>query len=236
LTTFKRLVRLWPTSIVVVVATLGVGGRPSGPSGLQSPAAPPILSTHPAAFRLGTAARPFGWATGIADFNRDGLADAAVADRLPRVSAGYVYQLQFAVSGLAPRSVLFESPYSALTVNVRDVDHDDDLDVVISETLSREVTNVWLNDGRGRFTEATRTELPQSFKAVPPLASGNPNLDAALEGVVTERRALAAASEVLASVSGSSSLAIPQHDRLRLSVRELLLAPRGPPVPVCLVA
>src|SRR6476646_2691700 len=33
------------------------------------------------AFRLGDAARPFGWSTVVSDFNHDGIPDLAIADR-----------------------------------------------------------------------------------------------------------------------------------------------------------
>jgi hypothetical protein len=149
------------------------------------------------------------------------------------VSAGYVYQLEFSVSGLAPRSVVFESPHPSLTVNVRDVDADNDLDVVVSETLSREVTNVWLNDGRGRFTEATRAELPRSFDSLPALANGNPDTDGAIEGALSERPVLALASASFAFRPASRTHALARHDRRRVAVRSFLLVPRGPPARPC---
>src|SRR5262249_12660533 len=74
-----------------------------------------------------------------------------VADRISTDRGGYRYEIQFSVSGLESRSVAFESSHAALTVSVRDVDHNSTLDIVVSEAVSRQVTNVLLNDGRGRF-------------------------------------------------------------------------------------
>jgi hypothetical protein len=228
-TLLERFVRRVPAVAATLIAALVVGGRAPVLTPAHVRAASPLLSTHAAAFPLGTAARPFGWATSVADFNRDGLPDAAVADRLPGVS-GYVYQLEFSVSGLAPRSVMFESPHPSLTVNVRDVDADNDLDVVVSETLSRRVTNVWLNDGRGHFTEAARAELPRSFESVPVLANGRPDTDAAVEGALTERPVLALASASLPFRPDGRTLGPSAQYRLRRSIRGFLLVPRGPPV------
>jgi hypothetical protein len=229
-TLLERFVRRVPPVAATLIAALVVGGRAPVLTPAHVRAASPLLSTHTAAFPLGTAARPFGWATSVADFNRDGLPDAAVADRLPRVSAGYVYQLEFSVSGLAPRSVVFESPHPSLTVNVRDVDADNDLDVVVSETLSRRVTNVWLNDGRGHFTEAARAELPRSFESAPALANGRPDTDVAAEGALTERPLLALASAGLPFRPDGRTLRRSAQYRLRPSIRGFLLVPRGPPV------
>jgi hypothetical protein len=41
-----------------------------------------------------------------------------------------------------------------VTVAIEDVDHDHDLDVLITEVASSNVDAVWLNDGRGRFVES----------------------------------------------------------------------------------
>ena len=171
----ERLSRL--LRYLLGAAALLAGVRPVSP---PSPARPDTASiaTDAAvpAFRLGTAARPFAWATAVADFNRDGLPDTAVADRQSRVGRGYLYELRFSVSGLASRSVSFESAHPALTVSVRDVNHDNDLDVVVSEVVSRAVTNVWLNDGRGHFTEAApnRSPSPGRVESVPAADTGAP--------------------------------------------------------------
>ncbi|MEP7309635.1 MAG: FG-GAP repeat protein [Acidobacteriota bacterium] len=117
-------------------------------------------------FRLGTAARPFGWSTSVADFNTDGIPDIAVADSLGRWGGAYAYRMEFSVSGRAPHAVAFESSQDALKINVSDVDDDDDLDVVVTGFLSGEPVGVWLNDGHGRFASA---EVRRVFAAIGPL-------------------------------------------------------------------
>jgi hypothetical protein len=150
-------VSLWLTLIFCALArhqpALPAASDPSAANIVSSaattrpaPVTPPTLP----AFRLGTAARPFGWSTIVGDLNTDGTPDLVIADRTSRTAGGYTYQLQFAISGLEPRQVSFDSRQDALTVGVSDVDHDNDLDVV----LSREVVGIWLNDGGGHF-EAT---------------------------------------------------------------------------------
>jgi FG-GAP repeat protein len=128
--------------------------------------------THPPrAYRLGTAARPFGWSTAIGDLNADGRPDFAVADRLGRVRGLFAYSLEVSIAGVGSQSVTFDSPEAALAIVLLDVDHDHDLDVVVSAPMSRTVLRVWLNDGAGTFHEASA--------ALPPGASlGDAEADA----------------------------------------------------------
>lgn len=105
-------------------------------------------------YRLGTAARPFGWATAIADLNADGTPDYAIADRVGGISGGFAYSLEVWIAGVGSQSVSFDAADPALAVSLLDVDHDRNLDVVVSAPMSRTVVRVWLNDGHGRFHEA----------------------------------------------------------------------------------
>src|SRR5690242_20868142 len=76
----------------------------------------------PPAFRLGTAAKPFGWSTVIGDFNSDGTPDLVVADHVGRNAGRYAYRLEFSLSGTAPAAVFFESTSESLTITTVDVD------------------------------------------------------------------------------------------------------------------
>jgi len=122
----------------------------AGASGVSAPATP-------TAFRLGTAARPYAWSTGIADFNKDGAPDVAIADRVGHDGGSYEYRLEISVSGLESETVSLQSEQEAITVGVSDIDHDNDLDVVVSGVLSHEIVGVWVNDGHGRFDRSQIT-------------------------------------------------------------------------------
>jgi hypothetical protein len=105
--------------------------------------------------------------------NGDGTLDYAVADHIGRDLAGFEYSIDLSISGLAAQRVTFSSPSPALSITLRDVDHDQDLDVVVSTVVSPGVVRVWLNDGAGAFTEtsefdtftwrATASLAPDSF-------------------------------------------------------------------------
>ena len=134
----------------VVLAVWTGSARDTPPRALDAPAPAPA-----APFRLGTAAWPFGWSTAIGDLNADGRPDYAIADRLYPREKGFEYALEFVIAGVGSRSVTFDAASDALTVTLRDVDHDRDLDVVVTAGASRTVVGVWLNDGAGVFHRAS---------------------------------------------------------------------------------
>ena len=134
----------------------------SGTGPAESSCAPGIAGANSRAtpargFRLGTAAAPFGSAAAVADFNHDGVADFAVVDRIISSEPQHRYAVQIAVSNAIDQRFILSSPHEAVTVVVEDVDHDDDLDVVVTRPLAPEVLAVWVNDGFGRFTPVFRT-------------------------------------------------------------------------------
>lgn len=166
-------------------------------------------------FPLGTAGRPFAWSTAVGNLNDDGLPDYAVADRIGHSAAGFAYSVRFAVSGLAARSVTFDSPESALSISLRDVDHDQDLDVVVSTLISPTVVRVWLNDGRGVFAETSRRDLVPEWRAGPAVDEGAGVSVAAL-GVPPRRGsdALGVAQLVATHLQALSSLTISGPERV----------------------
>jgi len=143
-----------------------------------------LLPTSAAAaggFRLGTAASPFGWATATADFDGDGRPDFAIVDRVG--SAGGRFAIDIEVASAPAQRFVLTSSYDAVTVLVVDVDHDNDLDIVVTPALTGEVLSVWLNDGFGRFSPAARdhsrrvvprhllTSVPATERGEPAIAS-----------------------------------------------------------------
>ncbi len=182
-------------------------------------------------FRLGNAAQPFNWSTVIGDLNRDGKPDVVVADHVAYGPAGYVYRLEFSISGQRSRAVTFESPQSAVTISVADVDHDADADIVVGVPLSGAAVGLWLNDGRGHFTAADIRRLPTAVRPVYSVATANPPGDPAAFDIGHRRTD----ETVPARIGTATSGACPgcPISRVGHGVRSTLLSsssgPRAPP-------
>jgi hypothetical protein len=160
---FRSAVGRWVAARVlcaVAACALVPRGAFSATSAIESSCDATIRDGSGAAlggFRLGTAAAPFGWATAVADFNHDGLGDFAVVDRAVSVEPQQRYVVEIAVSSLPKQRFVLSVPHEAVTVVVEDIDHDDNLDVVVTHPLTREVLAAWTNDGFGRFTPTLRS-------------------------------------------------------------------------------
>jgi hypothetical protein len=190
-------------------------------------------AARPHTFRLGTAASPFGWSTAIGDLNADGRPDYAVADRVGRRASGAAYELELTLGGIDSRSVWFEAPDEALAVTLRDVDHDHDLDVVVTALPSRAVVHIWLNDGHGRFHDAPSNDTGVERQAGAPQADSTRTRDSDAAIDSTPRRV-----ECDHRGSQFADSPIAPLDRLiagdRRSARPLLaaqLGSRAPPLP-----
>jgi len=154
----------------LAAGTPSAGFAPHGVHGPAGQASQP--SAQFPAFRLGTAAGSFGSSTVVGDFNVDGTPDVAIADRVFRFAGTISYTIEFEISGREPRTVAFESTEEALTVGVSDIDHDNDLDLVVSAAFSREVVGVWLNDGRGGFEASDARRFASETRARHSLDAG----------------------------------------------------------------
>jgi hypothetical protein len=153
-----RGIALLAAALVVCGATIArAQNAPAERARAENASAQPPASTR--AFRLGTAARPFAWATAIGDLDADGRPDLAIADRIGRRGGGFAYSLELSIAGSGSHWVTFDAPDAALAITLLDVDHDHDLDVVVTAPISRAIVRVWLNDGHGRFREAPSTDV-----------------------------------------------------------------------------
>jgi len=182
------------------------------------------------AFRLGTAARPFGWSTAIGDFDKDGTPDVVVADHIGRRAGGYAYRLEFSLSGAAPADVVFESTADALTITTVDIDHDNDLDIVAGRPMNGGTVGVWLNDGRGHFTPADVRSFPSAISSYQRLDAPDGPADAAvLDAAPRPQQSRLATLGAGASDSRSRTDApVAQVVPASRSVRPS--SPRGPPL------
>jgi hypothetical protein len=181
-------------------------------------------------FRLGTAGGPLGWSTAIGDFNTDGTADVAIADRVPRPMGGSSYRIEFAVSGLEPKTVAFDSEQDALTVRVSDVDRDNDLDVVVSGALSHSIVGVWLNDGHGGFAETDARPFASEARLQQSVDAADASADPSSSGLVPRRPATGLPFVVKSALSVETRPAnAVQPERLQPAILSAGLTSRAPP-------
>jgi hypothetical protein len=106
-----------------------------------------------------------GWA--VADFDGDSRPDMAIT-KMEAQGAGYVYWLEFDLSTRragdsaqqAPGFPPAASSMFGLHLTPRDVDGDQDLDIVVTMGFARQPVAVWINDGQGGFEEGDLAAYP----------------------------------------------------------------------------
>jgi len=180
----------------MLCATVALSGRMSpAAGGTRLVALAPRVSPAAAGFRLGTAGRPFAWSTAVGDLNADGRPDVAVADRVGRGAGGFAYNVQLSMAGGGSQLVDFDSDQDALSVALRDVDHDRDLDVVVIGAVSRSIVGIWLNDGTGKFERATPSPLDSDWRASSSDLTGSDGAGSAVAELLPRTSAAGLASE-----------------------------------------
>jgi hypothetical protein len=106
-----------------------------------------------------------GWA--VADFDGDSRPDMAIT-KMEVQGGGYVYWLELDLStshagDSTPRAPAFPfiaSSMFGLHLTPRDVDGDQDLDIVVTIGFARQPVAVWINDGQGGFEEGDLAAYP----------------------------------------------------------------------------
>jgi FG-GAP repeat protein len=222
--------RLLGLSALCAIGALGGRVSPSADSS-RLVALTPHLSTAAAGFRLGTAGRPFAWSTAVGDLNADGRPDVAVADRIGRGAAGFEYNVQLSISGGGSQSVDFDSDQDALNVALRDVDHDRDLDVVVTGAVSRSIVGIWLNDGTGKFERAAPSPLGFDWSASSADLDGTNPADTAVGEVLPRSSAAAVASRRATGAVRLPAFSLATGGAFRTARASLsALRPRAPPI------
>jgi hypothetical protein len=180
----------------MLCTTVALSGRMSpAAGGTRLVALAPRVSPAAAGFRLGTAGRPFAWSTAVGDLNADGRPDVAVADRVGRGAGGFAYTVQLSMAGGGSQLVDFDSDQDALSVALRDVDHDRDLDVLVIGAVSRSIVGIWLNDGTGKFERATPSPLDSDWRASSSDLTGSDGAGSAVAELLPRTSAAGLASE-----------------------------------------
>jgi hypothetical protein len=236
--TLNRLIRtsrLLSIAAGVLVCLTAGRSEPGRTAAATTPLGVTTLSPPPPSdlpeFRLGTAGGALGWSTAVGDFNTDGTPDVAIADRVSHALGAASYTIEFAVSGLESKTVAFESNQDALTVRVSDVDHDNDLDLVVSAALSHEVVGIWLNDGNGDFEPSTAIPFAAEIEPRHAVEAFDPSCAASSNGLAPRSAAgMPCAVRWTAAIPRRSNISV-QLNRLQPALLSSAVASRAPPRP-----
>jgi hypothetical protein len=98
------------------------------------------------------AAESPGWV--LTDLDGDRIADLATASLGVRDGRDYVHQIDIELTGFPASSFLMRGSSSSIRLSFRDIDGDDDRDLIVFEPGSVLPLGLWLNDGAGHFTQA----------------------------------------------------------------------------------
>ena len=139
-----------------------------------------------------------------------------------------------ALAGLmpaAPSAARAPADAPRVTVRALGVDHDQNIDLVVSAVPSGEVVAVWLNDGRGGFTEGNVSALPPSWSSDNTLDSEDPDDDASLssDGPRSADDGLAV-TRARAPSPEPRALPLPQDVRSDARDSSSATGPRAPPL------
>ncbi len=148
----RTFLRLAPVLIAVFGASTAQAG--SGPALACSPVSNSSQSL---------------WA--VADFDGDNAVDLArvkVGRAGNSVVASGVDLFAFCKDSVPP---IFDSfPPIGLVLSARDIDADHDQDLVLREPFAGKALGIWLNDGRGEFSETELSRFPGAGDNLPVLA------------------------------------------------------------------
>ena len=169
-----------------------------------------------------------GWV--LSDLNGDHNADLATARSGRHDARGYAQEVKISLGAFEQTSFHFSSPGAKVELSSRDVDGDDDADLVILEPLSREPIGVWINDGAGLFHEGNLSD----FEAL--LGHGRsstsllaPHQRLALLAISEERIQLAVPAISIRATDRHLELLAPRSELPRQELLQSDFRPRAPP-------
>jgi hypothetical protein len=169
-----------------------------------------------------------GWV--LADLNGDNNVDLATARSGRHDARGYTQEVRITLGAFQQTTFHFLSPGAKVELSSRDVDGDQDSDLVILEPVSREPIGVWINDGTGLFHEGNLAD----FEAL--LGHGRssssllpPHQCLPLLAISEERVQLAVPQISISAADGILELLAPRSELPRQELFQSDFRPRAPP-------
>ena len=99
----------------------------------------------------------------IADLDQDRRPDIASVEGGANNSGTTDYWIRLQLSAIGKRSILLVAPTGGLTIEARDVNGDNAVDLIFVTAWSKRPVAVLLNDGYGGFSHAEPTAFPNAF-------------------------------------------------------------------------
>jgi hypothetical protein len=117
-------------------------------------------ASDPATYDLPSTLDPFaasGWV--LADLDGNHSVDLATSRTGRHDSHGYAQEVRVTMGAFRHTSFYFQSRGADITLNSRDVDGDQDRDLIVLEPFSGELIAIWINDGAGDFHEGNLADF-----------------------------------------------------------------------------
>jgi len=169
-----------------------------------------------------------GWL--LADLNGDNKVDLATARSGLHDAHGYTQEVRITLGAFQQTSFRFQSRGAIVELSSRDVDGDQDSDLVILEPVSREPIGVWINDGAGLFHEGNLKDFEvllgygRSSSSLLP-----PHQRLPLLAISEERIQLAVPVISIGAADGILELLTPRSELPRQELFQSDFRPRAPP-------
>jgi hypothetical protein len=194
-------------------------------SGLSLAATVPAVHDLPSALDSPAVS---GWV--LADLNGDQKVDLATARSGHHDANGYAQEVRITLGASQQTSFRFLSPGAKIELSSRDVDGDQDRDLVILEPVSREPIGVWINDGAGLFHEGNLADF-QALLGHGGSSSGllPPHQRLALLAISEERTQLAVPATITGAADRILELLAPRSEIPRQNQLQSDFRPRAPP-------
>jgi hypothetical protein len=169
-----------------------------------------------------------GWV--LADLDGDQKADLATARSGRHDANGYAQEVRITLGAFQQTSFRFLSPGATVELSSRDVDGDQDRDLVILEPVSGEPIGVWINNGAGLFHEGNLADFEALLghgRSSHSLLAPYPRL--ALLAISEERVQLAVPSISIRAADRLLELLVLRVELPRQELLQSDFRPRAPP-------
>jgi len=168
-----------------------------------------------------------GWV--LADLNGDSNIDLATAESARHDANGYAQELRIALGGFPQTSFRFLSRGATVTLSSRDVDGDNDGDLIVFEPLSSQPIGVWINDGAGSFHEGRLADFKKLWSEHPGFAWRAHGQRLPLFAIAEERTQSLAPSAAIAAPEPQTVQFLWQSEPDFTDAARPHYRPRGPP-------